>query len=88
MKNNIRIILTEYLNCINICFIFSSLYRLLDSIFFKLYCKCISTLSLFVSKFYDFSENDHALLKKVFDKKRDKQTEKFMDEVSRVCVKE
>ena len=45
-------------------------------------------LSLFVSKFYDFSENDHALLKKVFDKKRDKQTEKFMDEVSRVCDKE
>ncbi len=45
-------------------------------------------LSLFVSKFYDFSENDHALLKKVFDKKRDKQTEKFMDEVSRVCGKE
>ena len=27
-------------------------------------------LSLFVSKFYDFSENDHALLKKVFDKKK------------------
>lgn len=45
-------------------------------------------LSLFVSKFYDFSENNHALLKKVFDKKRDKQTEKFMDEVSRVCGKE
>ena len=43
-------------------------------------------LSLFfVSKFYDFSENDHALLKKVFDKKRDKQTEKFMDEVIRFC---
>ena len=26
-------------------------------------------LSLFVGKFYDFSENDHALLEKVVDKK-------------------
>ena len=45
-------------------------------------------LSLFVSKFYDFSENDHALLKKLVDKERDKQTKNFMDEVSRVCGKE
>ena len=46
-------------------------------------------LSLFVSKFYDFSkENDHALLEKVVDKKRDMQTEKFMDEVCKVCGKD
>ena len=45
-------------------------------------------LSLFVSKFYDFSKNDHALLEKVVDKKRDKQTEKFMDEVCKVCGKD
>jgi len=38
-------------------------------------------LSLFVSKFYDFSENDHALLKKLVDKERNKQTKKFMDEL-------
>ena len=45
-------------------------------------------LSLFVGKFYDFSENDHALLEKVVDKKRDMQTEKFMDEVCKVCGKD
>lgn len=45
-------------------------------------------LSLFVSKFYDFSKNDHALLKKLVDKERDKQTEKFMDEVCKVCGKD
>ena len=45
-------------------------------------------LSLFVGKFYDFSKNDHALLEKVVDKKRDKQTEKFMDEVCKVCGKD
>lgn len=45
-------------------------------------------LSLFVSKFYDFSKNDHALLEKIVNKERDKQTKKFMDEVSRVCGKE
>ena len=45
-------------------------------------------LSLFVSKFYDFSKNDHALLEKVVDKKRDKLTEKFMDEVCKVCGKD
>ena len=45
-------------------------------------------LSLFVSKFYNFSKNDHALLEKVVDKKRDKQTEKFMDEVCKVCGKD
>ena len=45
-------------------------------------------LSLFVSKFYDFSKNDHALLEKVVDKKRDKQTEKFMDKVCKVCGKD
>ena len=45
-------------------------------------------LSLFVGKFYDFSENDHALLEKVVDKKRDIQTEKFMDEVCKVCGKD
>lgn len=45
-------------------------------------------LSLFVVKFYDFSENDHALLEKVVDKKRDMQTEKFMDEVCKVCGKD
>ena len=45
-------------------------------------------LSLFVGKFYDFSENDHALLEKVVDKKRDKLTEKFMDEVCKVCGKD
>lgn len=45
-------------------------------------------LSLFVGKFYNFSENDHALLEKVVDKKRDMQTEKFMDEVCKVCGKD
>ena len=45
-------------------------------------------LSLFVGKFYDFSENDHALLEKVVNKERDKQTEKFMDEVCKVCGKD
>ena len=45
-------------------------------------------LSLFVGKFYDFSENDHALLEKVVDKKKDMQTEKFMDEVCKVCGKD
>ena len=45
-------------------------------------------LSLFVGKFYDFSENDHALLEKVVDKKRDMQTEKFMDEVCKGCGKD
>ena len=45
-------------------------------------------LSLFVGKFYDFSENDHALLEKVVDKKRNMQTEKFMDEVCKVCGKD
>ena len=45
-------------------------------------------LSLFVGKFYDFSKNDHALLEKVVDKKRDKLTEKFMDEVCKVCGKD
>ena len=45
-------------------------------------------LSLFVSKFYNFSKNDHALLEKVVDKKRDKLTEKFMDEVCKVCGKD
>ena len=45
-------------------------------------------LSLFVGKFYDFSKNDHALLEKVVDKKRDMQTEKFMDEVCKVCGKD
>ena len=46
-------------------------------------------LSLFVSKFYDFSkENDLPILKKLVDKERDKQTEKFMDEVCKVCGKD
>ena len=45
-------------------------------------------LSLFVGKFYDFSKNDHALLEKVVNKERDKQTEKFMDEVCKVCGKD
>jgi len=45
-------------------------------------------LSLFVSKFYNFSKNDHALLEKVVDKKRDKLTAKFMDEVCKVCGKD
>ena len=45
-------------------------------------------LSLFVGKFYDFSKNDHALLEKVVNKDRDKQTEKFMDEVCKVCGKD
>ena len=45
-------------------------------------------LSLFVGKFYDFNENDHALLEKVVNKERDKQTEKFMDEVCKVCGKD
>ena len=45
-------------------------------------------LSLFVGKFYDFSKNDHALLEKVVDKKRNMQTEKFMDEVCKVCGKD
>ena len=45
-------------------------------------------LSLFVGKFYDFSENDHALLEKVVDKKRNMQTKKFMDEVCKVCGKD
>ncbi|ORI08403.1 hypothetical protein A3835_02300 [Campylobacter concisus] len=46
-------------------------------------------LSLFVSKFYDFSkENDLSILKKMVDKKRDRQTKKFMDEVSKVCGKD
>ena len=46
-------------------------------------------LSLFVGKFYDFSkENDLPILKKLVDKKRDKQTEKFMDEVCKVCGKD
>ena len=46
-------------------------------------------LSLFVSKFYDFSkENDLPILKKLVNKERDKQTEKFMDEVCKVCGKD
>ena len=45
-------------------------------------------LSLFVSKFYDFSKNDHALLEKIVNKERDKQTKKFMDEVCKVCGKD
>ena len=45
-------------------------------------------LSLVVGKFYDFSKNDHALLEKVVNKERDKQTEKFMDEVCKVCGKD
>ena len=45
-------------------------------------------LSLFVGKFYDFSKNDHALLEKVVNKERDKQTKKFMDEVCKVCGKD
>ena len=46
-------------------------------------------LSLFVSKFYDFSkENDLPILKKLVDKERDKQTKKFMDEVCKVCGKD
>ena len=46
-------------------------------------------LSLFVSKFYDFSkENDLSILKKMVDEKRDRQTKKFMDEVSKVCGKD
>ena len=45
-------------------------------------------LALFVGKFYDFSKNDHALLEKVVDKKRNMQTEKFMDEVCKVCGKD
>lgn len=45
-------------------------------------------LSLFVGKFYDFSKNDHALLEKVVNKERDKQTEKFMYEVCKVCGKD
>ena len=45
-------------------------------------------LSLFVGKFYDFSKNDHALLEKVVNKERDKQTEKFMDEACKVCGKD
>ena len=46
-------------------------------------------LSLFASKFYDFSkENDLSILKKIVDKKRDRQTKKFMDEVSKVCGKD
>jgi hypothetical protein len=46
-------------------------------------------LSLFVSKFYDFSkENDLSILKKIVDEKRDRQTKKFMDEVSKVCGKD
>ena len=45
-------------------------------------------LSLFVSKFYDFNVNDLPILKKLVDKERDKQTEKFMDEVCKVCGKD
>ena len=46
-------------------------------------------LSLFVSKFYDFSkENDLPILKKLVDEKRDRQTKKFMDEVCKVCGKD
>ena len=46
-------------------------------------------LSLFVGKFYDFSkENDIPILKRLVDKERDKQTEKFMDEVCKVCGKD
>ena len=46
-------------------------------------------LSLFVSKFYDFSkENDLSILKKMVDEKRDRQTKKFMDEVCKVCGKD
>ena len=46
-------------------------------------------LSLFVGKFYDFSkENDLPILKKLVNKERDKQTEKFMDEVCKVCGKD
>lgn len=46
-------------------------------------------LSLFVSKFYDFSkENDLSILKKIVDEKRDRQTKKFMDEVCKVCGKD
>lgn len=46
-------------------------------------------LSLFVGKFYDFSkENDLPILKRLVDKERDKQTEKFMDEVCKVCGKD
>ena len=45
-------------------------------------------LSLFVSKFYDFSkENDLSILKKMVDKKRDRQTKKFMEKFCRVCGK-
>ena len=46
-------------------------------------------LSLFVGKFYDFSkENDLPILKKLVNKERDKQTEKFMDKVCKVCGKD
>ena len=45
-------------------------------------------LSLFVSKFYDFNVNDLPILKKMVDKKRDRQTKKFMDEVCKVCGKD
>ena len=46
-------------------------------------------LSLFVSKFYDFSkENDLSILKKMVDEKRDRQTKKFMDELCKVCGKD
>ena len=45
-------------------------------------------LSLFVGKFYDFSENDLSILKKMVDEKRDRQTKKFMDEVCKVCGKD
>ncbi|WP_103641173.1 hypothetical protein [Campylobacter concisus] len=46
-------------------------------------------LSLFASNFYEFdNENDLTILKKMVDKKRDRQTKKFMDEVSKVCGKD
>ena len=46
-------------------------------------------LSLFASNFYEFdNENDLTILKKMVDKKRDRQTKKFMDEVCKVCGKD
>lgn len=46
-------------------------------------------LSLFASNFYEFdNENDLPILKRLVDKERDKQTEKFMDEVCKVCGKD
>ena len=46
-------------------------------------------LSLFASNFYEFdNENDLPILKRLVDKERAKQTEKFMDEVCKVCGKD